>query len=239
MIKIDPSIQSVRKQSSPDTYPFTFKRKSAMNPNHIKELSGTFKRYNLGCGTMLYEGFLNVGFWSQLEKDAVYRDLNGTRNTFMLNHDLTEGIPAEDDSLDLVYHSHMLEHLSFKEGIAFTQECFRVLRPGGVIRILVPDLELFARAYLSRDEFFLGEYRKNLDPTIHSTPASVFMGMLHNHGHKMGYDFETLRWLLLRSGFVDVRRTLYSDSAVEGIELIEPRSPGRAMESLCVESRKP
>jgi predicted SAM-dependent methyltransferase len=133
----------------------------------------------------------------------------------------------------------MLEHLSFKEGIIFIRECFRVLRSGGMMRILVPDLELWAKAYLSKDEFFLSEYRKCLDSDLYETPAAIFMGMLHNHEHKMGYDFETLQWLLIKSGFVKVRRTLYSDSEITDIETIENRNPLRVMESLCVECYKP
>ncbi len=209
-----------------------------MTPELIN-LSKNFKKYNLGCGTDLHADFLNIGYWTHLEQDGIYKDLNGTQNTYMLNHDLNKGIPAHDNSLELVYHSHMLEHLSFLEGIAFTKECFRVLQPGGMMRILVPDLELWTKAYLSKDDFFLEEYRKCLDSSIYVTPAAIFMGMLHNHGHKMGYDFETLKWVLQTAGFYKIKKTLYSDSAMENIETIEYRRPDRAMESLCVECYKP
>jgi len=205
----------------------------------LAHLSNYFKKYNLGCGTSLYENYLNIGFWNHLQNDAVYKDLNGTTNTYMLNHDLNHGIPAHDNSLDLVYHSHMLEHLSFQEGIDFIKECFRVLRPGGMMRLLVPDLEKWTKAYMVKDDFFLGEYRKCLDGDIHVTPAAIFMGMLHNHGHKMGYDYETVHWVLQKAGFERIRRTLYSDSPMENIEYIEHRNPLRVMESLCVECYKP
>lgn len=204
-----------------------------------KKLSDTFKKYNLGCGTALYEDYLNVGYWTQLQSGVIYKDLNGTSNTFMLNHDLNNGTPANDNTLDVVYHSHMLEHLTFSEGISFIKECFRVLRPGGIMRLLVPDLELWAKAYLSKDKHFLGEYQKTLDSNTYFTPGAIFMGMLHNHGHKMGYDFETVFWLLQESGFVDIQKTLYSASALTEISIIEPRNPLKSMESLCVECTKP
>jgi aspartyl-tRNA(Asn)/glutamyl-tRNA(Gln) amidotransferase subunit A len=63
--------------------------------NELKNLSNTFKKYNLGCGPKIYQNFLNIGYWSQLEQGRIYKDLNGTSNTFMLNHDLRLGIPAE------------------------------------------------------------------------------------------------------------------------------------------------
>ncbi len=53
-----------------------------------------------------------------------------------------------DDSFDLVYHSHFLEHLTPDQAAFIIKECFRVLKPGGVLRIVVPDLEYNARLYL-------------------------------------------------------------------------------------------
>lgn len=54
-----------------------------------------------------------------------------------------------DESCDLVYHSHVLEHFGKQEGKRFIGECFRVLKPGGIIRLAVPDLEGLVRQYLS------------------------------------------------------------------------------------------
>jgi predicted SAM-dependent methyltransferase len=205
----------------------------------LKNLSQTFKKYNLGCGTHFYPGFLNIGYWSNLGEGSVYKDLNGTQGTFMLNFDLRHGIPAQDDSLDLVYHSHMLEHLSYLDGITFLKECYRTLAPGARMRVLVPDLEIWINAYTNKNRFFFEEYRKVLDPEIYVTNASIFMGMLHNHEHKWGYDFDSLKWLVEHVGFVDVKRTLYADSTLEDILIMEPQMPLRIMETLCIECHKP
>lgn len=64
-------------------------------------------------------------------------------------HDLRRGIPFPDDSADVVYHSHVLEHLDRDVVPGFLAEVRRVLKPGGIHRIVVPDLELQARAYLA------------------------------------------------------------------------------------------
>ncbi len=203
--------------------------------------SNTFKKYNLGCGPKFYQNFLNVGYWAQLQEGAIYKDLNGTTNTYMLNHDLRNGIPAADNSLDLAYHSHMLEHLSYTDGIEFTKECLRVLKPGGTLRILVPDLELWINAYTNNNSFFFEQYRQmgGIDPDIYVTKAAVFMGMLHNHEHKCGYDFESLKWLVEHVGFTDIKRTLYGAGTIDDIENIEKVDPIRTMESLCIECKKP
>lgn len=59
-----------------------------------------------------------------------------------------EPIPAPEGSVDVCYSSHMLEHLSPARAVAFVAECHRVLKPGGILRLVVPDLEGIARNYL-------------------------------------------------------------------------------------------
>lgn len=89
---------------------------------------------NLGCGSHYIKGWINIDLVSH--------------SNFVLQHDLTKGIPLDDDTCAVVYHSHLLEHLSREEANFFLKECFRVLKPRGIIRIAVPDLEQLARQYL-------------------------------------------------------------------------------------------
>lgn len=205
------------------------------------DFSENFKKFHLGCGIIFLKNYLNVGYWTHLEQNKLYVNPNGVSDTVLLNFDLTNGIPASDNSLDVVYHSHMLEHLTNLEGIQFLGECNRVLRTGGTMRLLVPDLEKFAKKYMEGDDFFLDAYRKEAlsdDKKLYPTRGAIFMGMLHNHGHKMGYDFETLHHLLIQTGFTDVKKTMFQESQLSDIKEIEPYAPLRASESLCVECNK-
>jgi SAM-dependent methyltransferase len=59
-----------------------------------------------------------------------------------------KGLPFRTGAFDVVYHSHLLEHLTRTEGTALLTECWRVLRPGGVLRVAVPDLERIATLYV-------------------------------------------------------------------------------------------
>jgi SAM-dependent methyltransferase len=90
---------------------------------------------NLGCGTRLHAGWTNVDFVA--------------RAPGVLAHDLRSGVPFPPETFDAVYHSHVLEHFPRTAARAFLSECRRVLRAGGVLRVVVPDLEEIARTYLA------------------------------------------------------------------------------------------
>lgn len=92
------------------------------------------KCLNCGCGQRFHQNWINI--------DYVSHEQN------ILAYDLRQGIPFSDQSFDVVYHSHFLEHLTKSEGVLFVQECFRVLKTGGVLRVVVPDLEQIVRSYL-------------------------------------------------------------------------------------------
>jgi predicted SAM-dependent methyltransferase len=93
------------------------------------------RRYlNLGCGSRIHPDWENVDF---------YPTAPGVRV-----HDLHKRTPYADETFDVVYHSHVLEHFQRPAALRFLRECCRVLKPGGVIRIAVPDLERIARLYL-------------------------------------------------------------------------------------------
>ena len=205
------------------------------------DYSESFKNFHLGCGIIFLKNYLNIGFWTNLEQNKLYENPNGVMDTVLLNFDLTQGIPASDNSLDVVYHSHMLEHLTNIEGIQFLKECNRVLKPGATMRLLVPDLGEFSKKYIEKDKFFFDAYRKEAlsdDKVLYPTLGTIFMGMVHNHGHKMAYDFETIDYILNENGFSDVRKTMFQESTLSDIQDIEPYAPLRAAESLCVECIK-
>ena len=91
------------------------------------------KSLNIGCGQRFNPTWTNLNF-------------NSTHPS-VISHDLKQGIPFPDSSFDVVYHSHVLEHFCKAEGIQLLEECYRVLRPQGVVRIAVPDLEQIVQSY--------------------------------------------------------------------------------------------
>lgn len=105
-----------------------------MNTLEIKLLHKSRQLLNLGCGTHVHSDWINVDF----------------RETGpgVIVCNLMSSFPFPDKAFDVVYHSHLLEHFPKWYAPDFLKECFRVLKPKGVIRVAVPDLEAIVRLYL-------------------------------------------------------------------------------------------
>ncbi len=93
-----------------------------------------FRYLNIGCGKAFSAEWTNVDLYP---------------NDYVDFHDLRKSLPFPDDSFDAVYSSHVLEHFSPSQGEQMLRDVYRVLKAGGVCRIVVPDLEEICRCYLS------------------------------------------------------------------------------------------
>ena len=93
---------------------------------------------NIGCGSVVHPEWIN------LDSAPVVQGV--------IAHDLRRGLPFSDESFDAVYGSHVLEHLVPSAAAQLLRECLRVLKPGGIVRLAVPDLEIIARLYLQSME---------------------------------------------------------------------------------------
>ncbi|MDX1993566.1 MAG: methyltransferase domain-containing protein [bacterium] len=91
--------------------------------------------------------YLNVGAGSHFHPDWTNIDLVSTAPE-VIAHNILKGLPYAASTFDAVYHSHVLEHLNRADGKRMIAECFRVLKPGGVIRVVVPDLAYVCHRYV-------------------------------------------------------------------------------------------
>ena len=92
---------------------------------------------NLGSGETVHPAYISV-------------DLRPRAGT--IGHDLRQGVPFPDKAYNLVYHSTMLSHFRRSEALPFMRECQRVLKPGGILRVVTEDLEQLCRLYLEKVE---------------------------------------------------------------------------------------
>ena len=94
------------------------------------------KLLNIGCGSTYHKDWVNIDI--QPASSSVHRV------------DFSKGLPFENQRFDAVYHSHVLEHIPRSEAPKFIKENLRVLKPNGILRIAVPDLEQITRLYLAK-----------------------------------------------------------------------------------------
>lgn len=136
-------------------------------------------------------------------------------------HDVTKKWPFNDESFEAIYSSHVLEHLTLRGARICLTESYRCLKKGGVLRILVPDLDAYINDY---------------DPkTALQWATNLFEAneLKEKNMHHFMYNFESLRTLIKSAGFGDVIRQDYQSGMCPDVKMLDNR-PG----SLCVEAIK-
>lgn len=146
----------------------------------------------------------------------------------IIRYDCRRRLPFRTSKVEYIYHSHLLEHLSLEDARRFNKECWRVLRPGGILRVVVPELSFMARNYLTRH----GEN----DPEA----AGNFIDLLVQHDarsyHRWMYDFSSLRRELSLAGFENVVRQSIGQGNMPDLDKVD--RPEHSAQSLYVEAMK-
>lgn len=141
------------------------------------------KKIHLGCGDNIMPGWINV-------------DMLDDPN--ILKFDLRNKMPFEDNSIDFFFCEHFFEHLSREEGLKLLKDIYRCLKPGGVSRIVVPDLEMLLKNYINNN---ITAYHK-LNLYFRNRCEMVNVGTFVNTwGHKYMYDTEELLQIHKEAGF--------------------------------------
>ncbi|MGP1346956.1 MAG: class I SAM-dependent methyltransferase [Phycisphaerales bacterium] len=215
-------------------------------------------KLHLGCGLVTPDGWINVdGSWNArlakwpfvrkalagvgiISKDHAERQWSQT----IVYHDVRKRLPWGSGSMDAVYQSHLLEHLYRKEAQFLLEECFRVLSAGGVLRVVVPDLETIVREYVASEgaEDAADVMNKKLLFRELSAGRRSLLGLVTSftefHSHKFMYDGPCLSKYMRQAGFGDVSVRECFDSRIDGIRDIERENRAGAG-GLCVEGVKP
>lgn len=170
-------------------------------------------KINLACG----DGWRCNG-WIGIDCKAAYpyENKEGMKG-FGINWNLLNGLPFQNSSVKRIFISHFLEHVTYNESLKLLEECYRVLEPGGAIRISVPDLDLYIEKLLEKDEAFFrdieiagGKWLGNLTDSFlmnfYSDPS------YNNTCHKYAYNFENLSCRLKQCGFKEIVRSSYMKS---------------------------
>lgn len=171
-------------------------------------------RLHIGSGAEHKDGWVNV-------------DLLGDPVDLAWN--LARGIPFSDGSADAIFHEHLFEHIPLQAGLGLMDECFRVLRPGGILRVGVPDAGALLRSYADD-----GTYLEAIHPDRPTRLLGV-QELFYWHRHMTMYDEDTLGLVFRAGGFDDPHRCEYGESALDPA----PDTPARRQESLYLEAVRP
>lgn len=211
---------------------------------------------NVGCGTKICDlpTVRNID-WSPYLKLSRSRCLRVIARPFLSSErrrkllelssnievwDLSKGLPAESASVEVVYHSHFMEHLDRDKVLKFQGEVHRVLKPGGIQRIVVPDLKKLVDSYLTsyerhlasgigclqHDEMVAALYEQSVRKLGYGTAQqtgvrkfveTMLFGDARAKGetHQWMYDEVNLSGILESVGFVNVVRRDYVLSDIE------------------------
>ncbi len=171
-------------------------------------------KVHFGCGSNRLDDWINVDLDRSCKLDVVA--------------DLRLDLPFRSQSVDYIHSEDFIEHLKLEEGIHFLEECHRILKEGGVMRLLTPDLLQIAERYVKRDEEFIKQFEATisslgLGPLKTHKGAEVFNAGMRWGGHTFLYDGEILTSILEKIGF-ESRKVGFNSSAVAELRGIDVRS---------------
>jgi predicted SAM-dependent methyltransferase len=212
-------------------------------------------RVNVGCGQTPTKGWRNfdnsvglrlskipllpavllkIGLISEEQSSFI----RFARNNSIEYGDVTRGLPSPSGVVDVLYSSHMLEHLDQHEVVLFLREARRVLRAGGTIRLAVPDIRMRALKYIDTKDADAFIASTNMaQPRPKTLSKRIGMLVVGTRQHQWMYDGNSLSRLLLAHGFIYPRILEAGESQIsdpQDLNLCE-----RASESVYVEAINP
>jgi hypothetical protein len=197
------------------------------SPVTVMQIDGSYVQY--GCGFSAPDGWMNFDNSPTLRFERIplmgniLSRLSGNKQRFPRSvryGDICKGLPVRDGTLTGAYASHVLEHVSLEEFRIALAKTYRMLMPGGIFRLVVPDLEARVRMYLRELE------RKSPDAS-HRLMRAAHLGvesksktllqrarrMFSGSAHLWMWDEYSIGAELDRSGFVNIRRCEFGDSS--------------------------
>lgn len=180
---------------------------------------------NIGCGPIGHDDWINLDYgilaflhryswlerlisklnlWPKPEGNTKY-NIKWPKNLRLIN--CKKGLPFKENSVDYIFTSHFLEHLKRFEAMKVLRSCYKCLKPGGTIRIVVPDLDIIVQQYINNpnkiekvdiinDQFFAKLRQETTPPSLYDKIQTLF-----TREHQWMYNFDYLKEMLVKVGF--------------------------------------
>lgn len=163
---------------------------------------------------MIMEGWLNTDLEPDIQRGVVYLDIS-------------EQMPLPDESLYFIYSEHVIEHVSLETALAHFEDSYRVLKPGGVLRVAMPDLQFLLDFFSGREltplqRQFLNDTVAKFHPAVVTpTPTVLLNDFVRRWGHQFIYDRKLCSQLLTQAGFTRVDQCSLKVSAHVELSALE------------------
>jgi hypothetical protein len=141
--------------------------------------------------------------------------------------DIVKGLPEAADSCEAVYCSHILEHLAYEDFLTALRNTYKILKPGGTFRGVVPDLKAAVMAYVDdfdKLEAPANELMRNTMLGVENRPKNMsgkVKNLYGNSKHLWMWDYKTLAFELKKVGFTDIGPCTFGDSADPMFSFVE------------------
>lgn len=158
-------------------------------------LQSKVRKLHLGCGWNLLPGWLNVDYVPE-RRGALYLD---ARRPFFF----------KDETFDYIFSEHMIEHMSYHDGLNMLGECYRILKRHGKIRIATPDLAFLIALYRDDKSLLQRDYvawanRTFVKDISKDNEVFVINNFMRDWGHMFIYNENTLITAMIKAGFTDI-----------------------------------
>lgn len=171
-------------------------------------------KLSIGAGARRIPGWVHLDIDPALQPDIVA--------------DITQPLPLPDASVSYILCEEVVTQISIEACIGFLRECRRVLRPGGVVRVLMPDLHRFVTAYLEQPDWLVRIWNQHVGiPLRYDTAAEVLNYGLRGVGLFV-YDRQTFDRMAADGGF-DVVNVEFNQSVHEPLRGLDMRGPGETL----------
>src|SRR4030042_1729200 len=145
-------------------------------------------KVHFGCGFHKLKGWINVALDMVCKPD--------------LTADLRQNLPFKSRSVDCIHSEDFVDQLDLERGHHFFKECHRILKEGGVMRVLTPDLHQFAKRYVRGDKSLLKLWDEQVGVPIKTRSLCELFNLgMRLGGHTFLYDEATLVYVLRECGF--------------------------------------
>ena len=221
-----------------------------LKKNKYYQFNVPYKGINLGCGVDNPPGWLGIDggvyllfrsipkaitkiFWKLFNMSSSYTFESYFGKIYsidVIHHDLLRGIPLHDNIVPAIYSAHFFEHLYKQDSLRLISECYRVLKPGGIIRICVPSLDF----EVDRIKEAVLAYENGDTEKIQSFVTSEWTGFINKFSaHKYMYNYFELKKILSTAGFINIAEQSAGNGNIRDVGKLDIRG------GLFVEANKP